>query len=102
MVNFKQIDEARKLLGLDEIATLKEIKDAYRRLSLKYHPDRCKKSNKKFCEQAFKKITWARDIILNYCAGYKYSFKEEDVEINIIDIDKQLYEHFKRFYEDWL
>ncbi len=42
MTGFKQIDDARKLLGLDEAATLKEIKDAYRDLALKYHPDKCK------------------------------------------------------------
>jgi Zn finger protein HypA/HybF involved in hydrogenase expression len=39
---FKQIDEARKILGLEKGATLEEIREAYRRLSLKYHPDRCK------------------------------------------------------------
>ena len=32
MADFKQIDEARRLLGLDETATLEEIKDAYRQL----------------------------------------------------------------------
>ena len=39
-------------LGLDKTASLKEIKHAYRQLSLKYHPDRNKErdSDKKFKE----------------------------------------------------
>ncbi len=47
MADFKEIDEARKTLGLTEYATLKEITGAYRRLSLKYHPDKCKGEKKK-------------------------------------------------------
>jgi len=39
-------------LGLNESASLKEVKQAYRQLSLKYHPDRNKEreSDKKFKE----------------------------------------------------
>jgi curved DNA-binding protein CbpA len=40
MAKFEEIDEARKLLGLRESATLKEIKQAYRRMAFRYHPDR--------------------------------------------------------------
>jgi len=76
MADFKQIDEARKILGLDQKATLEEIKEAFRTLSLKYHPDRCKDKDKKHCEEMIKKINQAKDILLNYCANYKYSFKE--------------------------
>ncbi|NLB81689.1 MAG: molecular chaperone DjiA, partial [Clostridiaceae bacterium] len=32
-MNYNDIDEARKLLGLDESATIREIKDSYRRLA---------------------------------------------------------------------
>ena len=38
MANFNEIDEARRLLGLGEVATLKEIKSAYRRLAHRHHP----------------------------------------------------------------
>ena len=54
MINFKQIDEARKILGLDEEASIEEIKDVFRKLALKYHPDRCKDKDKKRCEEIFK------------------------------------------------
>jgi len=99
MADFKQIDDARKILGLDEIATLEEIRTSYRKLALKYHPDKCKGKKKRRCEEMFKKISHAKDILINYCAGYKYSFKEKDVKRNAMD--KVFYEHLKRFYDGW-
>jgi hypothetical protein len=99
MSRINQIEDSRKLLGLDETATLKEIKDAYRNLALRYHPDRCKGEKKKECEDMFKKISRAKDILMVYCAGYKISFKEKDVRINIMG--KDFYEHLKRFYDGW-
>lgn len=99
MADFKQIDAARKLLGLEEYASLQEIKEVYRKLAFKYHPDRCQDKNKKECEKMFKKISHANDILMAYCAGYRYSFKEKDAKRNTIDIE--LYEHLKRFYDGW-
>ena len=40
MASFEEIDGARRLLGLGEAATLKEIKQAYRKMAFCYHPDR--------------------------------------------------------------
>jgi len=40
MTAFKEIDKARKLLGLRDRATLKKIKQAYRNMAFRYHPDR--------------------------------------------------------------
>ena len=99
MANFKQIYEARKLLGLEETSTLEEIKRAYRSLASKYHPDKCKDKKKKNCEEMFKKIKGAYDILMAYCAGYKYSFLERDVKKQ--SMDKEFYEHLKRFYDGW-
>lgn len=99
MVNFKQIDEARRSLGLGEDASLEEIKDAFRELALKYHPDRCNDPDKNSCEEKFKKVAHAKNIIANYCANYRFSFKEQDVKKNTMD--RELYEHFKRFYDGW-
>ncbi|MBL7130982.1 MAG: DnaJ domain-containing protein [Candidatus Omnitrophica bacterium] len=99
MADFKQIDEARKLLDLDDTASLEEIKNTYRNLALKYHPDRCKEEKKKDCEDMLKKINHAKDILMAYCAGYKYSFKEKDVKRNTMD--REFYKHLKRFYDGW-
>ena len=99
MADFKQIDEARKLLGLSEYATIEDVQNAYRKLSLKYHPDRCKGKKKEEGEEMFKRINHARDVIMAYFSGYRYSFKEKDIKRNTMD--KQFYEHLKRFYDGW-
>ena len=99
MAVFQQIDRARILLSLGEDATIQEIRQAYRRLALKYHPDRCKESQKSQFEEMSKKINQARDVLLTYCAGYKYSFRKRDVEKNVMD--KEVYQHLKRFYDGW-
>ena len=99
MADFRQIDEARKLLGLDERATLEEIRKIYKKLALRYHPDKCKDQEKRECEEMFKKIAHANDILMAYCAGYRYSFKEKDVKRNTMD--EEFYEHLRRFYDGW-
>jgi len=99
MADFKQIDDARKILQLDERAALEEIKKAYRKLVHKYHPDKCKDEKKKECEEMFKRISNANDILMSYCAGYNYSFKEKDVKRNTMN--REFYEHLKRFYDGW-
>ncbi len=116
MITFKQIDEARKLLDLGEEATLHEIKEAYKKLAFKHHPDKSrtfydiqekdkkvrdkhKGKDKKESEEIFKRMTHARDVLLNYCASYRYSFKESDVKK--ATMDKEFYEHLKRFYDGW-
>ncbi len=99
-MDFEQIDKARKRLGLGETASLEEIKKAYRELTLTYHPDRCKGKKKKECEEIFKEISHAGDILMAYCARYQYSFKEKEVRRNTMD--REYYEHLKRFYDGWL
>ena len=99
MAGFKQIDEARRLLGLGEYATLDEIKHAYRQLSLKYHPDRLQDKAKKQNEGIMQEINAAKDILLAYCANYRYSFKEKDTKRS--SFNRQAYQHLKRFYDGW-
>ena len=99
MADFTQIDAARKTLGLGEDASMEEIKEAYRELSLTFHPDRCPEKDKKRCEERFKQINRAKDTIMNYCASYRFSFREPEVKKNIMD--RETYEHLKRFYDGW-
>ena len=57
MIDFDEIEEARKLLGLGETGTLKEIKNAYRRLAHQYHPDKHNSSNKDSEEDRHQRFT---------------------------------------------
>ena len=100
MTYFEEVNKARKILGLGESATIEEIKGAYRKLALKYHPDKCKDKDKKECEEMFKKINEANRVVMAYCAGYRFSFKEEEVKRT--NPDYEYAEYIKRFYEDWL
>ena len=52
-----------KVLGLNRTATKKEIKQAYKRLALKYHPDRNPFEKKEECERYFRMISEAYQIL---------------------------------------
>ena len=92
--SFVEIDEARRLLGLGEAATLKEIKSAYRRLAHRHHPDR--HGGGEETEEAMKKLNWAYKLLMDYCSNYKYSFREEDVARTYPH-----QEYLRRYYYGW-
>ena len=77
-----------KILGVDRNATLEDIKKAYRKLALKYHPDKAK-GNKQEAEERFKKISEAYAVLSNPekrkeydtygTQGFKARFTQEDI-----------------------
>lgn len=77
MANFDEIDEARRVLGLNEGATLKQVKIVYRRLAHKYHPDICKKPE---CQEMMVKVNRAFTLVVQYFSDYCYVFDEDAVE----------------------
>ena len=79
MASFDEIDGARKLLGLSESATLREIRAAYRRLANRYHPDKHSGTSVDEAGETMKRLNAAYKLLTDYCASYKYSFREEDV-----------------------
>ena len=96
MASFLEIDEARKILGLGDVATLKEIKGTYRRLASRYHPDKHTASGLAETEEMMKSLNRAYKLLTDYCIDYKYSFREEDIARTYPHE-----EHMKRWRENW-
>jgi DnaJ-class molecular chaperone len=92
MSKFEEIDEARRILGLRETATMAEIKRAYRNLVHRYHPD--KKPNGEYEDERFRRVQRAYEMILDFCKNYRYSFTEDKVE-------DAYYNPYKRFNYNW-
>ena len=87
MKKFEIIDNSRKLLGLQESATMEEIKNSYRTLLHQWHPDKCKETQEK-CKEMTDNIIKAYHVIVDYCENYKFSFSKEEVKkyLNSIDL----------------
>ena len=95
-LNFDRINRARKLLGLCEKATLKEIKEAYRNKVKECHPDKYPHQYKEKYERMSAGINEAYKTIHDYVEEYAFSFREQDVKHNLPDRD------VVRFFGDWL
>ena len=81
MALFLEINEARKVLGLEEAASEREIDAAYQRMALKFHPDRNEPEDKLEAERRMKDINWAYRVLKEYCSRSecKYLFTERAV-----------------------
>jgi len=79
MSRYSEIDEARKLLELNDSATLEEIRKSHRRLIKKWHPD-VSSEKKELCGKMTKQINDAYNCLMEYCRHYKFSFSKEEAE----------------------
>jgi len=98
MANFNEIDDARKLLRLEDTATLSEIKSAYRKLAQRYHPD--KHSDRDDDTEVMKKLNWAYRLLMKYCDDYKHSFLEEDIARTYPE-EEYLRTYYDRFFDNF-
>ncbi|MBE0478215.1 GvpL/GvpF family gas vesicle protein [Candidatus Aerophobetes bacterium] len=82
LANVDVIDEARNTLELPERTSLQDIKRNFKKLSLRYHPDR--NALHQACAEHFRRVTRAYDVLRAYCLSVgevsEYSFLREDVE----------------------
>jgi DnaJ-class molecular chaperone with C-terminal Zn finger domain len=52
---YEEIEKAAKVLGLHDTATMNEIKENYRKLMIRWHPDICRENQKnvrRWCERS--------------------------------------------------
>lgn len=80
-------DDYYKILGISKQASAADIKKAYRKLALKYHPDKTK--GDKALEDKFKKISEAYAVLSDPekrnqydtygSAGFQQRFSQEDI-----------------------
>jgi DnaJ-class molecular chaperone len=73
-----EIDQARKLLGLGERASMAEIKIAYRQMCKQWHPDVV--TDETTATRKMKDINAAYRLLLEYCESYRFSFSPEEIE----------------------
>jgi len=71
--------KAKTLLGLRQTSSLKEIKNKYKNLMKKWHPDKHTDDVAKATTMSAQ-INEAYEIIINYCNNYEYSFDEESIK----------------------
>lgn len=99
------------ILGVTESASLDDIKSAYRRLAMKYHPDRVPEAEKKSVEERFKEITEAYYVLAdpkrrkrydNYRKGayaFKGSYGAEDFASKTGFDFEEILRHFSGLHE---
>jgi DnaJ-related protein SCJ1 len=63
IIPFAHAKSLYEILGVQKTATDKEIRSAYKKLSLQYHPDKCKDVPKEEAENRFTEIAGAYEIL---------------------------------------
>ncbi len=71
--------KAKTLLGLREKSSLKEIKNKYKLLMKKWHPDKHAENSDKATKMSMQ-INEAYEIVLEYCNNYEFPFDEESIK----------------------
>jgi len=79
MGKYEEITKARKALGINEVASLQEVKNRYRALLKEWHPD-LSAENKDMRREKTVEIIHAYRLLMDYCEQYRFSFSREEVE----------------------
>jgi len=74
-IGFDTLENARSTLKLPGEVTLNDIKRSYRRLALKYHPD---KNSLPDAQSKFQAVKEAYGVLVECCRGDKLYFKKEN------------------------
>jgi len=91
------VKEYYQILNISENASQDEIKSAYKKQALKYHPDRCKEQN---AEEMFKKVTKAYEVLSDPAkrSNYDQGFPEDgNPNIDMNDMFSNIFGNFFNF-----
>ena len=90
------IEDLYKILDIDRNASQEDIKKAYRKMAMKYHPDR--NPGDKNAENMFKKVANAYSILSDKDKKYRYDnygdIDENNINMNMDDIFSQFSDLF--------
>ena len=87
-----------EILEINKDSSLDDIKKSYRRLALKWHPDR-NKDNKYEAEEKFKKISEAYNVLSNNKLRQKYDMYGNENINDRIDNDFDPFDIFNSFFD---
>ena len=73
-MTYADLQEALRVLGLGERATLKEIKTRHRQLVMLHHPDIGNVNDPEMIRQ----VNAAYRLLFDYVAAYRFSFDEDE------------------------
>jgi curved DNA-binding protein CbpA len=73
-MTYNELQEAIRVLGVGEKASISEIKTRHRVLVKRYHPDAGNDSD----QEMIRKVNAAYRIVLDYVSEYRFSFAEQE------------------------
>ena len=73
-MTYDVLQEALRILGLGERATIREIKTLHRELVKRHHPDTGNDSS----PETIRKVNAAYRMVLDYVSAYRFSFAEDE------------------------
>jgi len=103
MRNEEIIKKSQLILNLREEFTLKDIDKSFRKLAMKYHPDKCADKRKAFCIKKFIEVNNAKEILKKHLNGeFIAGHEPSKTAINRYrKYTREYGEHIKRFYKEW-
>lgn len=87
-----------KILGLDKNASQHEIKKAYRKLSMKFHPDM--NNGDEFFENMFKQLQQAYEVLGNESSRKAYDLSQQNSKTTYRNQQEQSYTNTKSSYKE--
>jgi DnaJ-class molecular chaperone len=73
-MTYSDLQEALRVMGLGESATLREIKSRHKELVKRHHPDTGNTNE----PEMIRKVNAAYQIVLDYVTAYHFSFAQEE------------------------